>query len=288
MTDSLPMPIPAPLTKAQRTRIVNLIRRAARAEILPRFRALSAADIGQKTGPQDLVTDADREAEKMIARGLLAMFPNALIVGEEEVSDNPEIVKKIADAEMAFTIDPVDGTWNFAHGLSVFGVILSMLRYGQPVFALLYDPILDDMIVAEDGSEAQMLRPARPPRVLKTSAGGALDDLVGYVGLHHIPEAHQAALAATFPRFARAGSLRCSCHEFRMLAQGHVDFILAAGLTPWDHAAGALAVKAAGGHVALLDGSAYRADAPKSAYLLAASDAATWGRLAEVFGFLLD
>lgn len=287
MTDNLPMPI-SPLTKAQRTTIVNLVRRASRAEVMPRFRSLAAHQVDEKTGPQDLVTDADRMAEKMIARGLLGLFPNALIVGEEEVSDNPRILEKIAEAELAFTIDPVDGTWNFAKGLAVFGVILSMLRFGKPVFGLLYDPVIDDVIVADHDSPAKMLRPQRPAQILKTSAGGPVDKLTGYIGLHHIPEAKRAATAATLTRFDRATSLRCSCHEFRMLAQGHVDFLLSGGLTPWDHAAGVLAVQRAGGHSALLDGSDYSATAPRDKFLLSASDAATWGRLAEVFAFLLE
>lgn len=287
MTDSLPMTIPAPLSIAQRTSIMNLVRRAARAEILPRFRALAADEIDQKTGPQDLVTEADRAAERMIARGLLGMFPNALIVGEEDVAKNPDVVDKIAAAEMAFTIDPVDGTWNFAHGLTTFGVILSITRYGTPVFGLLYDPVMDDSIVADDIGPAQMLRPRKAPQMLSVSRGGPIEALSGYVGLHYLPQDKLAAMAATFPRFTRATSLRCACHEFRMLAQGHVDFTFCTGLTPWDHAAGVLIVQRAGGHVAMLDGSVYRADAPRSGYLLAASDTATWGRLRDVFGFLL-
>lgn len=286
MTDTLPMPISS-LTKAQRTTIVNLVRRAARAEIMPRFRSLSTHQVSEKNGPHDLVTDADRDAEKMIARGLLAMFPNALIVGEEEVSENPGILEKVGEAELAFTVDPVDGTWNFAKGLTVFGVILSMLRFGKPVFGLLYDPVMDDMIVAEHDGDTKMLRPQRPAQTLKTSAGGAIETLTGYIGLHHIPQTKQGAMAATFPRFARASSLRCSCHEFRMMAQGHVDFVVSGGLTPWDHAAGVLAVQRAGGHAALLDGSEYSATAGHGKFLLCASDAATWGRLAEVIDFLL-
>ena len=172
MTDSLPMPISAPLTPAQRTRVLNLVRRAARAEIMPRFRALSADDIAQKTGPQDLVTEADRRAEAMIARGLVQMFPNALIVGEEDASQNADIIAKIAEAEMAFTIDPVDGTWNYAHGLATFGVIVSALRFGVPVFGVLYDPVMDDAVVADEVGPAQMLQPRRAPRTLSASAGG--------------------------------------------------------------------------------------------------------------------
>ncbi|MDU8909936.1 inositol monophosphatase [Aestuariicoccus sp. MJ-SS9] len=287
MTDTLPMPIPAPLTPAQRSSILNLIRRAARAEILPRFRALSRAEIDTKSGPQDLVTEADRAAERMIARGLVQMFPNALIVGEEDVAANPEVVDQIAHAEMAFTIDPVDGTWNYAHGLTTFGVILSMTRYGQPVFGLLYDPVMDDAIVADREGPAQMLRPRLPAKTLTTSTGGSAETLSGYVPLYNAPKKRRPALADTFTRFARVMNLRCACHEFRMVAQGHADFILSTFLTPWDHAAGALIVARAGGHVSMLDGSEYRADRRKG-YLLCAANAETWARVRDVFGFLLD
>lgn len=288
MTDHLPMPIPAPLTRAQRTSIVNLIRRTAKAEILPRFQTLSKHDIDMKTGPQDVVTEADRASERMIARGLLRLFPNALIVGEEDVAENPEIVDKIADSEMAFTIDPVDGTWNFAHGLPLFGVILSMTRFGTPVFGLLYDPIMDDVIIAEEGGPAQLIRPRRAAQHLSVSKGGAIEELTGFVGLHHLPESKKAAHAATLPLYAQVNTLRCACHEFRMMAQGHVDFILSAGLTPWDHAAGALAVQRAGGHVALLDGSDYRADATRSQYLLCAANKDLWDKLAKIYAYLLE
>ena len=47
---------------------------------------------------------------------------------------------------MAIIIDPVDGTWNYARGLALFGVILAVTRYGIPVYGLLYDPVIDDWI----------------------------------------------------------------------------------------------------------------------------------------------
>lgn len=129
MTSALPQVITPALTPAQQTQVVNLIRRAARAEILPRFRNLSSASISEKSNFNDLVTEADIEAEAMITRGLLRLFPPALVVGEEAISKTPELREKIDDAELAFIIDPVDGTANFVHGLTTFGVILSVTRF---------------------------------------------------------------------------------------------------------------------------------------------------------------
>lgn len=280
------MPIPAPLTPSQRVTLLNLIRRTARAEILPRFRNLKSSDIQTKRDDQDLVTEADLAAEKMLARGLLHMFPNALIIGEEDVASNSDVLKKIPEAEMAFTIDPVDGTWNFAKGLATFGVIVSMLRFGRPVLGLLYDPVMDDVIIADERSSVQMVRQGpSAPRTLSVSAGGEIDTLSGYVPIYNLPEASRPAVAALCPQFARVGSLRCSCHEFRMMAQGHVDFMMSGNLTPWDHAAGALIVKRAGGHVAMLDGREYTAE-QSSGVLLCACNEHTWNRVRDVFACL--
>ncbi len=287
MTDSLPMPITAPLTKAQRTQLLNLVRRAAKAEIMPRFRQLGAHQIDTKSGPQDLVTDADKAAEAMITRGILGMFPHALVVGEEHASDNPKIIDKIAEAELCFTIDPVDGTWNYANGLTCFGVFVSILRFGKPVMGLLYDPVMNDVIIADEETPTILVGPRGMRRKVKTSDGGPIETLKGYVPLSLLPEDKQADMAATYPRFSRVNTLRCSLHEFRMLAQGNVDFILSAKLTPWDQPAGVVAARQAGAHVAMLDGSEYRGDT-REGYLLSACNVETWGRVRDMFDFLID
>ncbi|MCA0941410.1 inositol monophosphatase [Salipiger pacificus] len=288
MTDSLPMPISAPITPAQRTSILNLLRRAARAEILPRFRALDPSEISEKTGRQDLVTAADKGAEAMIARGLQRMYPHALIVGEEAVAERPEIRDRIGDAELAFTIDPVDGTWNYAHGLATFGIILSATRFGVPVFGMIYDPIMDDVVMAETGGPAEMFLPKRRlTRRLGVSPGGQLSELQGFIPFYLMPEEKRAEVGAALPLFERSHTLRCSAHEFRLFAQGSVDFHFSARLTPWDHAAGALIARCAGGHVAMLDGSEYNAKL-RDGVLLCASNKETWERIRDAFAFLLE
>lgn len=286
MQDSLPAPVTT-LSRAQKRQVLNLVRRAARAEILPRFRNLASTDIATKTGPQDLVTEADRAAEAMIGRGLAQMFPGALIVGEEAASERPEIVDGIAEAETAFIIDPVDGTWNYANGIATFGVIVAVSRYGVPVFGLHYDPVMDDCIWAEAGGAAEFVRSRRGTRPVRVAEASGTEDLAGFVGLSLLPEDKRAEMAATFPKLTRAMQLRCGCHEYRVFAQGGVDFVFSAGLTPWDHTAGALIAERAGGHVAMLDGSEYRAG-PMGGYLLAARDEATWTHLRDLWSFLLD
>ncbi len=284
--NTLPRPATR-LTDAQITSLVNLVRRAAKTEILPRFRNLTEGQISAKTGPADLVTAADTGAEAMIRRGIQRLFPSAVVLGEEGATDDPELRRRAAGAELAFIVDPVDGTWNFAHGLPLFGVIVAATRFGRPIFGMLYDPITDDWIVASEDGPALQSELARPHRRLSTSPGAALTRMSGFVHLSHMPYPDQRALAPLASEFARFTALRCSCHEYRLMAQGAVDFILSATLNPWDHAAGVLICKRAGGVARFLDDTEYDT-ARTDGYLLAAPNESTWAVLRDRFAAALD
>lgn len=287
MTDNLPAPLPPALTTAQQAHVINILRRASRAEVMPRFRNLAASDIAAKSGPNDLVTAADLAAEAMITRALRQLFPSALIVGEEAVASDPSLSDKIADAPLAFLIEPVDGTWNFAHGLSMFGMILCVTRFGKPAFGVIYDPTNDDWVIADSESPTRLEGPLKAPRDLRVSMGKPIETMSGYIPLGVFPMDQRIKLAATLPGFGRVNSLRCSAHEYRMVAQGNTDFVLSGSLHPWDHAAGALICAQAGGHVEMLSGGPYDATL-KNGYLLAAPDKTTWNRLRKVFSFLVE
>ncbi len=285
MSDSLPIPLTSPLTPAQQTTLINLVRRAAKAEILPRFRTMSAGDIGTKTGQYDLVTEADTAAEAMMARGLQQMFPHALVVGEEAVSADNTLRDKIAEAELCFVLDPVDGTWNFANGLPLFGVIVAITRFGKPVLGLLYDPVMDDWIIADEANPTRFVRNIGVERSISVSKGKPLSDMQGYIHLYLLDDSKQAEMAAVLPEFGRTQALRCSCHEYRTLARGGMDFMISGTLNPWDHAAGVLICQQAGGVVAMLDGTDYNAGITEG-YVLAAPDDDSWNRLRDRFMFL--
>lgn len=283
---TLPAPVGPALTSAQRSSVINIVRRASKAEVLPQFRALSAGDIQVKSRADDLITVADTATEAMITRALQIAFPSALVVGEEAVASDPKLLSKIADAPLAFILDPIDGTWNYAHGLGVFGIIVAVTRFGRPAFGLIYDPLQDDWAIADDQGPAELQRPFGASVALKSSMGKSIDAMSGYVPLDIFPTDMKAQMAAALPSFYRSSSLRCSAHEYRMLAQGHADFMITALLHPWDHAAGALICKQAGCHVEMLDGGDYSA-ARHEGHLLVAPDKTTWNKLKKVFGFLL-
>ena len=285
MTDPLPATLPKAITSAQPQQIINIVRRAARAEITSRFGILEPDEVFTKSRSDDLVTIADLAAEAMMTRALQIAFPHARVVGEEAVAKKPSLVEEIADAPLAFIIDPIDGTWNFANGLAVFGTILAVTQFGRPAFGLIYDPVSDDWAIADDESTARLERPSGVDTPLKAAMGKQIEDLSGFVPLNMFSAEMQPKVADALPSFARSHSLRCSAHEYRMIAQGRADFLLPATLHPWDHLAGALICERAGCHVEMLDGGPYDASRLEG-HLLVAPDRQTWNRLKKVFAFL--
>ena len=138
---------------------------------MPRFRRLGADGVRQKTGPLDLVTEADEAAERVITAGIMRRFAGAVVVGEEATSADPSRLALLADAELAFVVDPVDGTANFAAGLPLFGVMAAVIVRGEVVAAAIHDPICDDMALALRGEGAWIEAPGwRPDR---SACGGA-------------------------------------------------------------------------------------------------------------------
>lgn len=267
-------------------RCIEIVRAAATSEIMPRFRRLRPEDVRAKTTPDDLVTEADLAAEDAISEALARDFPEALVLGEEAVASDPGLLDRLPDAGLAFVIDPVDGTWNFASGLATFGVILAVVENGQTVMGLLYDPVLDDWVLAMKGQGAWFERPGEPKaRRLALAGGGAVETATGLVTPFNFERSHRPRLAAQLTEFGRVDGYRCSCHEYRMLVQGRFRFGLSGQTKVWDHAAGALAVEEAGGHGRMLDGRPY-APGVTSGYLLVADDAALLDDLSDRFAWL--
>ena len=69
----------------------------------------------------------------MITAGLLRRFPGAVVVGEEATAADPSLLGRLGDADLAFVVDPVDGTVNFADGMPLFGVMAAVLVRGEVV-----------------------------------------------------------------------------------------------------------------------------------------------------------
>lgn len=237
--------------------LVGMVRETARLEIMPKFRNLSGASIQTKSSDIDLVTEADLAAEEQITRLSQQILPGALVIGEEAVSADASVVEGLEQAEIAVIVDPIDGTWNFANGIAAFGVILSVTLRGETVFGLLYDPVVDDWVLARKGSGAWFVAADGSARRVQVAPQRGFSEASGFIPHYLFPKAEQPRLAQGMISARRVVGLCCSCHEFRLLAMGQADFIQSPGTTPWDHAAGVLAVSEAGGFAQMVDGRRY-------------------------------
>ncbi len=238
--------------------LATLLRDASRAEALPRFRNLLDGDIRTKSGPLDLVTEADEAAERMITAGLLQRFPGCVVVGEEAASADPAVMERLKGAELAFVVDPIDGTANYAAGLPLFGCMAAAVRHGEIIAAAIHDPIGDDTALALRGEGAWMETPDGKRQDLRVAAPVAdVSKMTGCVGWRYLPHPKRAEVCANLHKLAASWDFRCAAHQYRLAAAGQCHFLTFYRLMPWDHAPGWLLHREAGGYSARFDGSAY-------------------------------
>jgi fructose-1,6-bisphosphatase/inositol monophosphatase family enzyme len=251
------------------------VREAARAEIMPRFRNLGTADVSEKTSAIDLVTEADVHAEHRITAALKGRFPAALVVGEEAYDADRSVVPALADAELAFVVDPVDGTFNFAAGLPVFGTMLAVTVRGETVAGIIHDPVLGDTVTAIKGAGAFLTRQDGQSSRLKVAEPAALNQMVGGISWGHMDDPDRSRICSNLSKIRMTFAFNCSAYEYWMVASGKLHFIGHAKLMPWDHLAGVLAHQEAGGHTAKFDGTPYR-PGETTGGIISAPDRESW------------
>jgi fructose-1,6-bisphosphatase/inositol monophosphatase family enzyme len=258
--------------------LARVLADAAVAEIMPRFRKLGAGDIRQKTSAADLVTEADINAERVITAALAQRYPGALIVGEEASEVDGTLLPRLGRTELAFVIDPVDGTFNFAAGVPLFGVMLAVVVDGETVAGIIHDPIGKDFLIGSRGGGSH-IRAADGSRVpVRVAAPVPMSEMTGAVSWQYRKEPERSMLAKNQAKCLSQIGYRCAAHEYRIIASGHAHFALYNKIMPWDHLAGVLIHQEAGGYAARLDGSAYRAGHLDGG-LMIAPDEASWAEL---------
>jgi fructose-1,6-bisphosphatase/inositol monophosphatase family enzyme len=246
----------------------NALRELAENCVIPRFRRLQDGDVMQKAHGE-IVTIVDREVERALSPQLRALLPGSRVVGEEATADNPALLDEL-DRGWVWLLDPVDGTANFAAGREAFAMMVALLRDGEAVASWIYSPISGQMAVAELGSGAFIDGVA--VRVTDTN----LDGLKGVVKTRYLPPDFLASLERGEGGLAAfdAGSGSAGI-DYPALVAGQWRFLLYWRTLAWDHVPGSLFVAEAGGHVARLDGSPYRAADTRTG-LLVAPDHEAW------------
>ena len=211
-------------------------------------------------GDVDLVTEADRASEALIKRRLAEAFPEHGIYGEEGTRE------RLA-GEYRWYVDPLDGTTNFAHGFPVFCVVLGLERRspgladdedGEMVAGAIYDPLRDELFVAERGKGAWL-----NGRQIHVSNAKKLQESLTATGFpsqkrHKSPNVHfYQEITLRSHGVRRAGS---AALDLAYVACGRLDGYWEFNLNPWDTSAGYLLVEEAGGTVTHFDGGKFTLD----------------------------
>jgi myo-inositol-1(or 4)-monophosphatase len=219
------------------------VARAAGAMVLRAFEARDHAQVEFKTGPDNLVTRTDREAEALIAASIGQRYPRHGLLGEEGHRQTGE--------EVQWIIDPIDGTINFVHGVPWFAVSLALARAERLEVGVVYRPACEELFVAERGAGAFLIGPSGAARRLAPSATGRLEESLIGVGLPAHPERSRASpLLTRFSELSREIRVMGSAAlHLADVAAGRLDAFVEPHLSAWDIAAGVLLVHEAGGRV---------------------------------------
>jgi fructose-1,6-bisphosphatase/inositol monophosphatase family enzyme len=237
--------------------LTEILARAAATEIMPRFRRLGAGDIRAKDGPLDLVTEADLAAERQITAALRARFPGCVVVGEEAATADPGLLAGLRGADLAFVVDPVDGTSNFAWGLPLFATMAAAISNGEVVAAVIHDPVGQDSAIALRGEGAWTQTCDGRRQDMRVATPVPVEEMAGGASWRYLPKPLGQRVATNLSRVAASFSYRCAGHEYRLIAGGQCHYLLFGRLLPWDHAPGWLLHREAGGYSARFDGTAY-------------------------------
>ena len=201
-------------------------------------------------GPGDFVSAADRKAEKTVFEELSKARPGYSFVMEESGDvEGP-------DKTHTWYVDPLDGTTNFLHGIPIFGISIALMREGQVVAGVVYNPAVDDMFVAERGQGAYLNN-----RRLRVAQRRALSDCVVGCGIPHLGKRrdHPRFLGEAQRVMDKVSNLRrlgAAAMDLCYVAAGRYDAYWERDLKSWDMAAGLIMVREAGGFVTDCDGGA--------------------------------
>lgn len=253
-----------PDVEADLIRAAHALADAARPPTLRHFRQRIVADdkaSGLAGARFDPVTEADREAERAMRDVLSRERPRDGVVGEEYGS-------REGTSGLTWVLDPIDGTRGYVAGTPTWGVLVAVADADGPFFGIIDQPYTDERF--EGGLGRALLTGARGTTVLRTGPARPLGEATV---LTTFPEIGSQAERAAFERLAsRARLVRygMDCYGYALLAAGHVDLVVEAGLQPYDVHAPIAVVSAAGGLATGWDGR----PAHRGGQLLAAANAA--------------
>ncbi|MFN2488143.1 MAG: inositol monophosphatase family protein [Actinomycetota bacterium] len=218
-------------------------RRAA--ELLLERWCRSPQGVDTKSSPTDLVSDADRDSERLLIDVIHRERPDDGVVAEETGA-------RSSRSGLSWILDPLDGTVNYLFRIPVWAISIAVADDRQTLVGVVYDPNRDELFSATRGGGATIN--GAPMHV--SDVDDIATALIG-TGFAYDSRARQVqaeTLQRVLPRvrdIRRAGS---AALDLASVACGRLDGLYEAPMERWDRAAGALLVEEAGGVVSELEG----------------------------------
>jgi histidinol phosphatase-like enzyme (inositol monophosphatase family) len=208
--------------------------------IMPLFRSSPLADDKSAGGVFDPVTEADRASEAIMRQMIRETFPEHGIIGEEYGSHNPE-------AKHVWVLDPIDGTKAFISGLPTWGTLIGLKQDGIPVYGMMHQPFTGERF-SGNGKSARLVTVHGEQRLKTRDCADLASATLMTTSPRLLPEPERAAYerVENVVRLPRYG---CDCYAYCVLASGHIDLVIEAGLKTYDIVALIPIVEGAGGIV---------------------------------------
>jgi myo-inositol-1(or 4)-monophosphatase len=233
------------LSAADPHALLDLAVRAAQAAgslLVDRFHR-PASGVELKSSQTDPVSDADRDAEALIVGLLREVRPGDGLLGEEGAG-------AAGSTGLEWVVDPLDGTVNFLYGIPQWAVSIACRSAQDTLVAVVHDPLRDETFSALRGSgctlNGEVLRISAPPPLERALVG------TGFSYASAERELQVAVFARVLPRARDIRRAGAAALDLAWVAAGRLDAFYEHGLSEWDHAAGDLLVREAGGVVVSL------------------------------------
>jgi fructose-1,6-bisphosphatase/inositol monophosphatase family enzyme len=262
--------MPSRLNDPMLRQVADIMAAVAAEEVMPRWRNLAATDVVEKSGPDDLVTVADRAAEATLTERLAALLRGSTVVGEEAVAADAAVMQRLARSGPVWVIDPIDGTAAFATGAPDFTLMVALVEEGRPKAGWILAPALGLMACGGAGrgvwagASADAAQPIRDPDV-----PASLTLLTGLLGKRNLTDARRAELKAREHHFKALDGVTYAGIDYMRLARGEAHFALYSKSEPWDHLPGLAIAGALGFSHCRHDGGPYQPHAPAGGLLIA-------------------
>ncbi len=213
---------------------------AARAAILPHFRAADLDAENKAEGGFDPVTVADRAAERAMLDVLAKQRPTDGVLGEEYGT-------QAGESGLTWVLDPIDGTRGFLSGVPTWGVLIAVGDDTGPVLGVIDQPYIGERFLG--GLGAAWCDGPLGRRPLKARAPRPLGEAILYTTFPEIGTESEAAAfrrVASQVRLIRYGT---DCYAYALIAAGQIDLVIEAGLKAYDIQGPMAVIEAAGGVV---------------------------------------